>query len=487
MGMSLEKIERMISLSQAVIRDDSRKVEDGDIFVATRGVFQDAHVYIREAVLKGAAAVVCEDNDLLQDERYSGKIVIVPDSRKALGDLAKLQFKDPSRELMIYGVTGTNGKSTTVSMIEGVFRFMGLPCGMTGTVFNKIRGDILEKAEMTTPGLMKLNCMLREMADNGKKAAAVEMSSHALQQGRVYGIELEGAVFTNITSEHMDYHGDMEAYLKAKSKIFDLLRRGGAAAVNADDDMVMRTAKGLCKADVITFGSDPKSGVSFRDVYFGPEGTEFDILFYGKKIERVKSPFPGKHNIMNMLGAAAVLLKKGFPQQDIIKGLEHSAALPGRLEKIDSSAPFRVFVDYAHTPDALRSVVESLKAATTGRLLCVFGCGGDRDTGKRPVMGAIAGEFCDSIVLTDDNPRTEDPQKILREIERGIPQGAEYSIMHDRQIAINKAISEAGRGDTVLIAGKGHENYQIFAQRTVHFDDREAAVSALKKTGYRAA
>lgn len=484
MEINLKDIENLVSSREVDICDDSRKVKPGDVFVAVKGGAYDGHAYIGEAISRGARFVVCEKSDLLRDDILRENLVIVPDSRKALGLLAKKRFDDPSHKLVVYGVTGTNGKSTTISIIESVFNSMSIPCGMTGTVFNKIEGDILERSDMTTCGVLKLNYMLRSMLDNGKKAAAVEISSHALDQERVYGIELDGAVLTNITPEHMDYHGDMASYVKAKSKIFMNLKPAGVAALNSDDERIRELAYRPMKGDIITFGFSSQSGVHCSNVLQSPDGSEFDLIFYGENIGRVHSSLTGKHNISNLLGAAAVFLKKGFPGKKVIAGLDFARPVPGRLEKVPSSAPFNVFVDYAHTPDALRSALESVRAATKGKLFCVFGCGGNRDTGKRPVMGGIAGKLCDGIVLTDDNPRKEDPDKILSEIKRGIPEGVDCSIIRERKEAILNAVSKAGKDDTVLIAGKGHENYQIFADKTIHFDDREEVLSILDKMGY---
>ena len=484
MGTTIENIEKLLLNSAAGLCDDSRKVLPGDVFVAVRGACLDGHNYVEEAFSKGARAVICEKDNFPTDHSRSKDIVAVAEPRGVLGMLAAKKFRDPSNELIVYGVTGTNGKSTTVSIIESIFCSMDVPCGMTGTVFNKIKGDILEKSEMTTPGILRLNRMLRDMVDDGKKAAAVEVSSHALQQKRVFGISFDAAIFTNITPEHLDYHGDMKTYLKAKAEIFNNLKSGGLAVLNADDVMVSELAQGLDKKNVITFGFDPDSGLSCGGIVEGKQGVEFDIFYEGKKAGRVRSSLAGKHNIYNMMAAGAVFFKKGFSSDDVISGLEKVRSVPGRLDKVPSSAPFSVFVDYAHTPDALKSVLESVKPVTTGKLLCVFGCGGDRDRSKRSVMGNIAGSLCDDIILTDDNPRGEDPERILSEIERGVPRGANCCIIKDRGSAIAEAIKRAREGDTVLIAGKGHENYQIFSGETIHFDDREAALSVLMEIGY---
>ncbi len=482
--MTIEKIEDLLTSVGVSLCDDSRKILPGDVFVAVKGNSIDGHDHIDEAFEKGARAVVCEEGQIPKMHPREDDIAAVIDTRRTLGTLAGKKFRYPSNDLIVYGVTGTNGKSTTVSIIESVFSSMGVPCGMTGTVFNKTRGDILERSDMTTPGVLNLNRMLREMADSGKKAAAVEVSSHSLQQERVFGIGFDAAIFTNITPEHLDYHGDMASYLKAKARIFDNLKSGAVVVLNADDTMVRELAHGLKKEQVITFGFNESSGLYCGNIITRPYGSEFDVFYEGKNVGRVRSLLPGRHNIYNVLAATAAFLKNGFSPEDVIKGLEKARSVPGRLDKVTSRAPFSVFVDYAHTPDAIKSVLESLKTITKGKLFCVFGCGGNRDRSKRPVMGKIAADLCDSIILTDDNPRNEDPERILGEIEHGVPTGTNCCIIRDRSDAITEAVKRAGEGDTVLIAGKGHENYQIFADRTIHFDDKEEALDALKKMGY---
>ncbi len=483
-SVNISDIERALSEGGAGLRDDSRKVLPGDIFVAVKGNSFDGHERIDEAFERGAIAVVCERGGFPESHPRRADILSVEDSRKALGSLARKFFRDPSGELIVFGVTGTNGKSTTVSIIESVFNAMGIPCGMTGTVFNRVKGDALERSDMTTQGVLRLNGMLREMVDDGKKAAAVEVSSHALDQDRVFGIGFDGAVFTNLTPEHLDYHGDMDAYLKAKAKIAGHLKPGGVLAVNNDDPKIRRFFAGLNGIDRVTFGFESSSDLTCSAVSSTPDGTELDLIYGGKNVGRVKSSLAGKHNISNIMGAAALFLRKGFSSRDLITGIDKAIGVPGRLERIVSPAPFSIFVDYAHTPDALRSALESVKAVTTGKLYCVFGCGGNRDRTKRPVMGRIAADISDAVILTDDNPRKEDPESILREIEKGIPEGREYRIIRDRMEAIVSAVKRAKPGDTVIIAGKGHENYQIFHDRTVHFDDRESALSALAGIGY---
>ncbi len=483
--MTLNEAENMIRKGLAGLREDSRQVKPGDVFVAVRGSSCDGHDHALEAVEKGALVVICEDIDFPGSEAVSEKLVRVTDTRSALGILASARYNDPAKQLPLYGVTGTNGKSTTVFIIESVFEHLGVPCGMTGTVFNKLRGNSLEKASITTPGAIELNRMLREMVDSGKKAGVMEISSHALTQKRIHGIKLDGAVFTNITPEHLDYHGDMVSYFNAKRGIFKYLRPGGIAVLNADDERVMALMRELPEADKATFGISPGSTVSCADIRTHPDFLEFDILFNGAKAGRVRTVFAGKHNVSNMMAAAALFFRKGFSPEDIIEGLEKVKTVPGRLEKVSRDAPFSVFVDYAHTPDALKNSLECLRAMTRGKLFCVFGCGGDRDTGKRPEMGKVASQISDAVILTDDNPRTEDPDSIISDILRGIPPGTDCSIMRDRLGAIAGALDRAMAGDTVLIAGKGHEDYQIFFDKIIHFSDREAVAGLLdgKKAG----
>lgn len=473
-----------IKLTQDNLKTDSREVAPGDIFIAIKGTLHDGHDYIKEAMEKGASCVVCEHEGEVLKQEEKTRIVKVEDTRIALGEITKLIFDNPSGKLSTYGVTGTNGKTTTVFLIDGILNNSGRPSGLISTVYIKKEKDLLEKAVMTTPDQLTINRSLAGMIASGKKSAVLEISSHALDQRRVWGIELDSAVFTNITPEHLDYHGDMETYLEAKSRIFDNLKEGGVCALNFDDSLVMSLKSDIDSSRVLTFGITEGADVRAEKVELSVEGTSFEINSGKLGRTTVKSRLVGMHNVYNALAAACALSDSGLSLGEIKEGLENAPAVPGRLERIESEAPFMTFVDYAHTPDALKNVLECMRPMTDRHLVCVFGCGGDRDPSKRPVMGKIASDICDSVVLTNDNPRTEDPGEILGEIEKGMPNENNYSIISERQEAIYSALKGARKGDVIIIAGKGHEDYQIIGDRKTPFDDRIVAKEALKELGY---
>jgi len=465
-------------------KKDSREVKTGDIFIAIKGDIHDGHDYIPEALKRGAKRIVCEHKVPGLSRCDCEKILIVPDTRTALGCIAKHIFKNPSESLLVYGVTGTNGKTTTVFLIDSILNNADIASGMVNTVFTKTREDILNRSSITTPDIFTLNQLLHDMAENSKRAAVIEVSSHALSQQRILGIGLDSAVFTNITSEHMDYHKNMRAYLAAKSKIFQNLKQNGMAVLNMDDPAVITAAPGLDPAHLVTFGKGKTAHVRAENIELSCDGTEFDMVI--AKIGRVhiRTKLIGKHNVYNILAAVASLWKMTLDLDIIKRGIERAPYVPGRLEAVRTSAPFKIFVDYAHTPDALKNVLECLRSLFSGKLICVFGCGGDRDSAKRPVMGRIASSICDNVILTNDNPRTEHPYDILRQIEKGVLEKSNYSIMDERRGAIRKALESAGPGDVVLIAGKGHEDYQIKGDQILHFNDKEVAEEALAELGY---
>lgn len=473
-----------INVNKDNIKTDSREVTSGDVFIAIKGTVHDGHDYIKEAFKKGASSIICEKcpDNISKEEKNS--IITVENTRAALGHVAKHVFGDPSGSLVVYGVTGTNGKTTTVFLIDSILSQSGRASGLVSTVFTKTENDTFRASSMTTPDQLTLNRLLSDMVASGKKAAAIEISSHALDQERVWGINLDSAVFTNISPEHLDYHGDMQTYLEDKARIFDNLKEAGTAVLNFDDVMVIGLRDSIKAPNIITFGMTKGADVHAEVVKLKAEGTELDITFGKTGRTRMVTRLIGLHNVYNILGSSAALLAGGLAIDEIKKGIENAQAVPGRLEMIASSALFMTFVDYAHTPDALENVLKCLRPMTKERLICVFGCGGDRDPAKRPVMGRIASEICDTVILTSDNPRREDPLSILDEIEKGMPNKTNYSIISERGEAICAALKEAREGDVVLIAGKGHEDYQIIGEKRNHFDDREIAREKLKELGF---
>ncbi|MBU0570824.1 MAG: UDP-N-acetylmuramoyl-L-alanyl-D-glutamate--2,6-diaminopimelate ligase [Candidatus Omnitrophica bacterium] len=472
-----------VSSDPGRIRIDSRKVSSGDVFIAVKGTSRDGHAFIREAVRNGAAAVLCEHIPA-GVHAACAKFTVVPDTVEAIGDIAKNIYGDPSSKMRTYGITGTNGKTTTAFLMRHILETAGFRSGLVSTVCTIVSDDIRSRSAMTTPGVMELNSLLSKMFDGGKNAAVIEISSHALAQRRVSGLELDRAVFTNITPEHLDYHKNMEAYFKAKSGIFGILKPGGLGVINADDPMAADVLRSSGILSVVTFGVGRSRDIRAEDIKLSSYGAEFDIVTENYGAIHVVTRLAGKHNVYNILGAAAALLSSDIDITVIARAIETFFPVPGRFERIDHSGAFDVFVDYAHTPDALENVLKCLRGLTRNRLICVFGCGGDRDRSKRPVMGEIASRFADHVILTSDNPRSESPDEILRQIEKGVIARGNHSIIKLRRDAIFLAVAMAGPGDAVIIAGKGHEDYQIIGDRTVHFDDREVAGRALRERGY---
>jgi len=454
---------------------DSRKVGPGGIFVCVSGEHSDGHKFVGQAVCSGAAAVVVE-----RDVSVEGAVrILVPDSRKALALLACGFFGNPSRRLKIAGITGTNGKTTVSYLVQSICAKAGHRAGVIGTIGYDV-GDAKLKGSHTTPEAPEFQELLERMARQGISHAAVEVSSHALVLRRSYGTEFDAIVFTNLTRDHLDFHGSFEEYGSAKLRLFDPAERGAstkgvpAAIINADDPFSGALAT-AARGNVVSFSLSKNADLSARDVELLPGGSAFKVRWRGKDLE-VKLSLPGLFNVANALAAFGVGLSFSLGESLIVAGLEAVKGVRGRLEMVDGGQDFSVFVDYAHTPDALNNVLKTVREITKGRLLSVFGCGGDRDRGKRSEMGRVSGTLADYTIVTSDNPRTEEPLSIIVEIEKGLTEvDGRYEIVPDRKEAIGRAISLAKSGDSVLIAGKGHEDYQILGSKVVHFDDREVA------------
>jgi UDP-N-acetylmuramoyl-L-alanyl-D-glutamate--2,6-diaminopimelate ligase len=469
---------------------DSRRVRPGDLFFGLSGLKQDGQAYVRQALTAGAVAAVVE-----RDTHLPGATLVqVGETRTALAQASARFFRFPSRALRIVGVTGTNGKTTTTLLLDAVFRAAGWQTGVVGTTGVRL-GDERRPAAFTTPEAPELQGLLREMADLGIDAVAIEVSSHALAQRRSFGLECDVVVFTNLTQDHLDYHGTMDAYRDAKEMLFD--GRNGpntkpaVAVVNIDDPAAaeIRAAArrgGMREMCYSTDPDGPDEGISVHaeGIRPVPGGLEIQVSvdlmhgkFWGKPGEGESTftlPLLGRHNASNASAAFTAGLALGIDPRTIMRGLELAPPVPGRLERVDTGRPFEVIVDYAHTPDALVHALGAVREHVSGRILTVFGCGGDRDRGKRPLMGRAAAEGSDVAWVTSDNPRSEDPRSIADAIVAGAPAAA-LRIELDRRAAIGAALAEARPGDAVLIAGKGHETTQTFADRTVPFDDREVA------------
>ncbi|HEV8440840.1 MAG TPA: UDP-N-acetylmuramoyl-L-alanyl-D-glutamate--2,6-diaminopimelate ligase [Methylomirabilota bacterium] len=464
---------------------DSRKVMPGNLFVAVPGLREDGRRFVGDAVGRGATAVVLEGAAAVP----AGAIprIVVPSSREALARLADAYFGHPSRALTVVGITGTNGKTTTSLLVDALFRAGRRVTGVIGTIEYRI-GAEARPAGQTTPEALELQSILAEMADHGVSAVTMEVSSHALAFHRADGVEFDVAVFTNLTQDHLDFHQSFEAYRAAKARLFALLASGGkrrrTAVINADDPAGRSMVAGL-QIPVITFGLGADADVRPARFVSGIDGIRMEV-HTPRGSTAIASPLVGEHNVMNLLGAVGVGLALEMDLAAIGHALGGVSAVPGRFERVEAGQPFLVVVDYAHTPDALERVLTTArKLVIGGRLGVVFGCGGDRDRGKRPLMGGIAARLADRVWVTSDNPRSERPEAIIAEIVAGIPAAGPGAIRHvtipDRKTAIRSALGWAVGGDVVVIAGKGHETYQIVGPDVLPFDDREVARAALAR------
>ena len=453
------------------IADDSRLVTAGALFIAVRGSAHDGHDYVAAAQAAGAAVAIVEEADATTLPR-----LVVREGRRAASLAAAAYYGAPARSLSLVGVTGTSGKTTVVSMLRHLLDGPTTPAASIGTLGVLAGSAGLARvggAGLTTPGPIELQRVLRELVDSGVRRVAMEVSSHALDQRRVDGVSFDAAVFTNLTRDHLDYHGSMEGYLAAKARLIDHLSSAGTAVVNDD----VETWRALPPAPhTVRYGMSSRTAeVRALDVTFSPDGSRWTLVTPDARGE-VHLPLIGDFNVMNALGAAAAAWSIGSPTATVAERLSTLPQVPGRLERIlDVPAVLR---DYAHKPDALDRALLAVRPFTAGRLIVVFGCGGDRDRGKRPIMGEIAERRADVVILTSDNPRTEDPERILDEIEAGMQRPHER--IEDRRLAIARALSLAVAGDVIVLAGKGHETYQIRGTRSSPFDER-AIVQALAR------
>jgi len=454
---------------------DSRQAREGCLFFCISGFKMDGHDFADDALAKGAKAL-CVERDLEVPEGVD--VIKVPDTRAALAAMSACFFDFPSRKLKMIGVTGTNGKTTTTTMISEVMNSIGIRTGLIGTLFIKI-GDEVRTSKVTTPESLDLQGILAEMVDQGMEAVVMEVSSHALSLGRTSGVTFDRAVFTNLTQDHLDFHESIDEYFNAKLKLFRELGQGpyakaGAMAVlNADDLKAGEIAQCL-SVPFLTYGIN-EPGASFRavDLTMGAAGATC-TLHTKEGDYPVSLSMTGAFNVYNSLAAFSTLSSMGLDLPRCIKLAADFHGVKGRFQMVREGQDFAVIVDYAHTPDGLQNILNAARGITPGKLIAVFGCGGDRDRTKRPLMGGIAARLSDVVIVTSDNPRTEDPEKIIADIEQGIiPEKMDYDKVTDRKSAICRALGLAKKGDTVVIAGKGHENYQIFKDRTIHFDDVE--------------
>jgi len=455
------------------VRIDSREVEDGDVFVALPGFKLDGTEFIQDAIKRGAKYVVCSEGV----ENYSGnrgvEIIKIPDPRAGLGELARAYYRTGEFEYKLIGITGTNGKTTISYLLEHVLQEAGWRVGVIGTVSYRCPGFVQE-ADLTTPGCLQTHELLSRMGKQGVDVVCMEVSSHALDQGRVQGLEFDQAVFSNLTQDHLDYHQQMEIYFQTKSSLFDAQNgHKPVGVVNLDDDYGLRLAEekeakwGYTLLDHCTGVDSCLRGKLQKN---SRQGLELELLLQDGKWN-VTSPLIGEYNASNILAVQAAGLELGLSINELQNNVAGFTGVPGRLEKILNSGGLHIILDYAHTPDALQNLLSSVSKLDFDKIVVLFGCGGDRDKKKRPHMGKVVSEFADKIVLTSDNPRNEDPKQIIEEILPGIKRGTEVQQIEDRRSAIHSAVSGLGERDVLIIAGKGHENYQQIGEQKIEFND----------------
>ncbi|QJD83592.1 UDP-N-acetylmuramoyl-L-alanyl-D-glutamate--2,6-diaminopimelate ligase [Cohnella herbarum] len=491
--MNLKELSQQLLLSRIIgdpsvairsLESDSRHIEPGCLFFCLPGHTVDGHDFAAQAIEQGAAALVTS-----RELPIDAAQLVVPNTRQALAQIADFFYGRPSHTLRPIGITGTNGKTTTSYLIEQIWADAGVSAGVIGTIETRYGGQSFPMSG-TTPDVLQLQRIFRSMVENGTERCVMEVSSHALEQGRVKGCRFRTAVFTNLTQDHLDYHGTMEAYEAAKGLFFSRLGNTYSdqpedrtfAVLNGDDEASGRFAK-LTASEVLTYGIKNDSHLKASEVKITAGGTSFRLESF-KGNRQVELRLVGLFNVYNALAALGAALCEGIDFDAAIHSLERIEGVPGRVEPVNEGQPYAVIVDYAHTPDGLENVLNTVKELATGEVICVFGCGGDRDKTKRPIMGRIAAELADKLIVTSDNPRTENPQEIIRDIEAGLKAAGvtpdRYELEPDRRIAIEKAVEMASPGDVVLIAGKGHETYQIIGGITHDFDDRLVAKEAIR-------
>lgn len=455
---------------------DSRKVENGGMFVAIVGFKMDGHNYIESAIQSGAKIIAMQEGAYDAGMIPEGiTVVFSKDTRKFLPMVACNFYGNPTRELKVVGVTGTKGKTTTTYMIKSILEHAGKKVGLIGTIANYV-GDKCYESERTSPESLDLQRMFREMVNNKCDVAVMEVSSHSLALDRVWGIDFDIGVFTNLTQDHLDFHKTFDNYLAAKAKLFTMCKEG---FVNCDD-MYSKKLMDMATCPITTYGIDNNPFVSARDIIITNSYSDFKMPF-NKVIQRIKVDIPGRFTVYNALAAICVSIRLGAGVEDVLAGLEN-VKVPGRSEVVPTTRNFTVIVDYAHTPDSLENILKASRVYTKGKIICVFGCGGDRDTAKRPMMGEIAGKLAGYTVITSDNPRSEKPEEIIRQIEEGMKKtNGKYKVIVDRKKAIEHALRKAEKGDLILIAGKGHETYQEINGEKHHFDDREVVRELVTK------
>ncbi len=467
LGVSISFGEREVTF----VTDSSHRVSEGCIFICIEGKSFDGHTKAAEALEKGAAAVVVQKDLGLERQ------ILVENTRSAYAHICAAFYSHPEKKLKIIGVTGTNGKTTSCFILKSVLDGMGYKTGLIGTVKN-IVGDKEYPSVLTTPDSFELFGLFAEMVKAGCEYCVMEVSSQALDQHRVDGVHFEAAIFTNLTRDHLDYHGTFENYISAKRKLFE---NASLAVVNIDDESAACMTDGLdCRK--VTFSVDNNNcDYSAKNIRIASSGVKYELVS-NDNIGRVNFAVPGKFSVYNSMGAAVCLIEMGMDFRAVLDALMLCTGVPGRMEVVPADVPYTILIDYAHTPDGLENVLNCVREITDGKVICLFGCGGDRDKTKRPIMGSIATRLSDIAVVSSDNPRSEDPEEIIKDITAGIGKGgAKVIVESDRRNAIKKALDIASAGDVVVLAGKGQETYQILASGKIHFDEREVVAQILSE------
>jgi UDP-N-acetylmuramoyl-L-alanyl-D-glutamate--2,6-diaminopimelate ligase len=459
---------------------NSKLTGNNYIFVAIKGTHEDGNRFIDEAIRKGAKAIIVQSRGKLTSKSAEAAFIRVKDTRKALAELAANFYGNPSSKIKVIGITGTNGKTSISYLIESLLKSSGFHPAVIGTINYRFKDKIII-SKNTTPGPVEIEYMLSDMLKEGIQYCLMEVSSHALDQKRVGGINFHSAIFTNLTQDHLDYHKTIKNYFKSKAELFKNMNRNSFVIINNDDEFG-RKLKKLTEAKIITYGLKKPAQVTARNIKFDCRHTEFKLVSLRGEIN-LTTRLIGRHNVYNILASAAWAQEEGIDLSIVKQALEEFRLVPGRLERVDSDTNFLIFIDYAHTEDALQNVIMTLRQLYRKRIIVVFGCGGERDKTKRPKMGKVATELADEVIITSDNPRSEGPLEIIEDIKRGIKK-ANFCVIPERQEAIRRALSKAGSGDIVLVAGKGHETCQIIKDKSIHFDDRQVIEECLRLKNY---
>ena len=475
-GLNYEFLSGKDDIDINNLQYDSRSVKDGDVFFAISGFSVDGHSFIEKAIDNGAKVIVVEKEvDIKEGITY----IKVENGRKALAIAACNFYDNPSRKMKLIGVTGTNGKTTSAFMLKGILEAAGYKVGLIGTIANYIGSEELH-AERTTPESLELQSLFNKMVESNVDYCVMEVSSHALDLHRVYGVEFEEGIFTNLTQDHLDFHKTFENYYNAKAKLFSMSKK---SIINIDDEYGFRLFNEISEkksSKITTYSIENVSDLRGEAINLEATGVKFNIKVNGIE-KKVNISIPGKYNVYNALGCIGVALNEGIDIDKIIKALS-TITVPGRCENLTlgKKCGFQVIRDYSHTPDSLKNILENLRELTEGRIICIFGCGGDRDKAKRPIMGEIGTNLSDIAIITSDNPRSEDPYSILNDIVAGVKKD-NYKVVENRKEAIKTALLIAKEGDIVVIAGKGHETYQILRNETIHFDEKEVVLELMKE------